>query len=139
MPMRFRGMGHGRKTRRTLERGGTGPARALNQALGGWDGVRITPQFGRWGYFVGGTLFATFPLKPKERDLWIRLTPDDQRRALRDERVRPHRRFAGKGWIETDVLEPDDLGRALRWLRRAHIAATSGNNAAPDEEAQTDG
>ncbi len=132
MPMRFRGMGHGRKTRRTLERGGTGPAHELNRVLGGWSGVRITPMFGRWGYFVGPTLFACFPLKAKERDLWIHLTPDDQQRALGDERVRPHRRFARRGWIELDVHEPDDLGRALRWLRRAYTAATRG--ARDDEE-----
>jgi hypothetical protein len=57
---RFRGIGHGRKTRRVLDRGGTGSARALNAALGTWDGVRITPMFGRWGYFVGARLFACF-------------------------------------------------------------------------------
>ena len=116
-------MGHGRKTRRTLERGGTGPAQRLNETLGRWSGVRITPMFGRWGYFVGGDLFACFPLREKDRDLWIRLTLDDQARALADARVRRHRRFAGRGWIETDLAEPEDLSRALRWLHRAHTAA----------------
>src|SRR5436190_1735920 len=42
-PRRFRGLGKGRKTRRTLERGGIGAAAQLNRALGAWDGVRITP------------------------------------------------------------------------------------------------
>lgn len=121
---RFRGTGRGRKLRRTLERGGTGPALRFNETLGGWADVRITPMFGRWGYFVGETLFACFPLREKERDLWIRLAPSDQRRALADARVRPHRRFAGRGWIELDVEEPEDVGRALRWLRRAHATAT---------------
>ncbi|MBI3634586.1 MAG: hypothetical protein HY216_00025, partial [Candidatus Rokubacteria bacterium] len=69
--------------------------------------------------------------------------PDDQRRALRDERVRPHRRFARRGWIELDVLEPEDIGRALHWLRRAHQAATQGgddsSDHSTDQEAETDG
>ena len=69
MVRRFRGMGKGRKTRRALERGGAGPAKRLNETVGGWAGVRITPMFGRWGYFVGETLFGCFPLREKERDL----------------------------------------------------------------------
>src|SRR5256884_7127353 len=80
MTRRIRGLGRGRKTRRTLERGGTGTARRLNTELGAWEGVRITPMFGRWGYFVGETLFACFPLREKERDLWLRLSPADQTR-----------------------------------------------------------
>ncbi len=127
---RPRGLGRGRALRRTLERGGRGPAQRLNETLGGWEGVRITPMFGRWGYFVGETLFACFPLREKDRDLWVRLTPDAQRRALAEPGVRPHRRFARRGWIELDVLEPADLGRALRWLRRAHRAASHG----PDDD-----
>lgn len=120
---RFRGMGRGRKARRTLARGGTGPAHRLNETLGGWPGVRITPMFGRWGYFVGARLFACFPLREKDCDLWIRLGVDDQQRALADSRIRPHRRFARRGWVELDVAEPGDLPGALRWLRRAYAAA----------------
>ncbi len=119
---RFRGMGRGRKVRRVLERGGTGPAHRLNQTLCGWPGVRITPMFGRWGYFVGTEMFACFPLREKEHDLWIRLSRDDQARALADPRVRPHRRFARKGWIELSVETDDDVTAALRWLRRAWAA-----------------
>ena len=33
---------------------------ALNEILGAWSGVKITPMFGRWGYFVGPRLFACF-------------------------------------------------------------------------------
>jgi Luciferase len=120
---RVRGMGAGRKTRRALERGGAGPARALNTALGGWDGVRITPMFGRWGYFAGDTLFGCFPLRERDRDLWIRLGAADVPRALREPGVRPHRRFARRGWIELDVADEHDVARALRWLRRARAAA----------------
>lgn len=129
----FRGLGaaRGRKTRRTLERGGSGPARPLNEVLGRWSGVRITPMFGRWGYFAGDLLFACFPLREKERDLWVRLSPDDQTRALRDAGVRPHRRFARKGWVEIDLEGPDDVVSALRWLRRAYMAATA---AEPEED-----
>jgi hypothetical protein len=119
---RVRGVGHGRKTRRALERGGTGPARALNAALGGWDGVRITPMFGRWGYFRGEHLFACFPLRERDRDLWIRLAPADQARALREPGVRPHRRFAGRGWVELVIESDADIPRALGWLRRARAA-----------------
>ena len=119
-------MGRGRRTRRALGRGGTGPAQHLNDVLGGWSGVKITPMFGRWGYFVGSTLFGCFPLKDKERDLWIQLSPADQARALNEPNVRPHRRFARRGWVELNVVEPDDLNRALRWLRRAHAAALGG-------------
>lgn len=80
-------------------------------------------MFGRWGYFTGERLFACFPLAAKDRDLWIRLHPADQSRALREGGVRPHRRFAGRGWIEMDVGSASDVPRALRWLRRAHAAA----------------
>jgi hypothetical protein len=121
-------MGHGRKTRRALARGGTGPAQRLNDVLGRWEGVRITPMFGRWGYFAGEQLFACFPVREKEHDLWVRLPPALQTRALAEHGVRPHRRFARRGWIELDILGPDDVTRALRWLRRAHAAATT-----PDE------
>jgi hypothetical protein len=120
---RFRGMGRGRKTRRVLSRGGTGVAQQLNETLGQWPGVRITPMFGRWGYFVGDDLFACFPVREKDHDLWLRVTRDDQTQALADARVRPHRRFARRGWIETDVESPDDVARAERWLRRAYRAA----------------
>jgi hypothetical protein len=116
-------MGHGRKTRRVLARGGTGPAQRLNEALGQWPDVRITPMFGRWGYFVGDDLFACFPVRERDHDLWLRLSRDDQARALTDTRIRPHRRFARRGWVETDVESPDDVARALRWLRRAYSAA----------------
>lgn len=119
----MRGIGGPRKTRRALERGGTGPARALNVALGGWAGVRITPMFGRWGYFAGDRIFACFPLRDKDRDLWIRLAADDQARALREPGSRPHRRFARRGWIELTIEDEAGLARALRWLRRAHAAA----------------
>jgi len=119
-PRRFRGMGHGRKLRRTLEKGGTGASGRLNTVIGGWPGVKITPMFGRWGYFMGEQLFACFPLREKERDLWIRLSPVDQARALRETGLRPHRRFASRGWIEMDVDSPEDVSHALRWLRRAY-------------------
>ena len=119
-PRRFRGMGHGRKLRRTLEKGGTGASGRLNTAISGWPGVKITPMFGRWGYFMGEQLFACFPLREKEHDLWIRLNHVDQARALREPGLRPHRRFASRGWIEMDVDSPEDVSRALRWLRRAY-------------------
>src|SRR2546428_843113 len=93
-------------------------------------GVRIPPLFGRWGSSVAETLFACSPIREKERDLWIRLTGDDQRRALADSRVRPHRRFSRKGWIELDVEGIEDMGRAVRWLRRGYTAAARG---VPDE------
>ena len=127
-------MGKGRKTRRALERGGTGPAQRLNETLASWPRVRITPMFGRWGYFVGETLFACFPVRDKERDLWVRLTGDDQRRALGDSRVRPHRRFSRRGWIELDVEGAEDLGRAMRWLRRGYSAAARAAPDHPDSE-----
>jgi luciferase-like monooxygenase len=122
---RVRGLGRGRRTRRSLAQGGTGAARRLNEALGAWAGVRITPMFGRWGYFASDRLFACFPLREKDHDLWIRLSREDQARALADEAIRPHRRFAGRGWIELDVAEPADLGRALRWLRRAYTVVNA--------------
>jgi luciferase-like monooxygenase len=119
---RVRGMGAGRKTRRNLERGGTGSAAELNQMLGSWPRVRITPMFGRWGYFVGPRLFACFPLRIKDTDLWIRLTPEEQRRALDTPGFVPHRRLAATGWVELHVTTPRDVGRAIRWLRRSYEA-----------------
>jgi hypothetical protein len=118
----FRGLGSARKTRRTLERGGTGPAAELNQTLGGWPRVKITPMFGRWGYFVGARLFACFPIRAKDHDLWIRLTLEDQRRALAAG-CAPHRRMSATGWVECRVEAPRDVGRAIRWLRRAYETA----------------
>jgi hypothetical protein len=116
-------MGRGRKTRRTIAQGGTGLAQQLNETLGRWPDVRITPMFGRWGYFIGDDLFACFPVRDKDHDLWVRLPRTDQAQALADPRVRPHRRFARRGWIETDLESPDDVSRALRWLRRAYRAS----------------
>ncbi len=139
MSPRFRGIGRGRRTRRTLTQGGTGPAQRLNNTLGGWPGVKITPMFGRWGYFVGPRMFACFPLPPKQRDLWIHLRLEDQARALNDSRVRPHRRFARRGWVEIDVNGPAELAVALRWLRRAWAAAADAPDVpdVPEEEGPT--
>ena len=122
-PHRVRGMGAGRKTRRSLERGGTGAAGEINQMLGSWPRVRITPMFGRWGYFVGPRLFACFPLRAKDTDLWIRLGAEEQKRALATPDIAPHRRMASSGWVETSVTTSRDVGRAIRWLRRAYDAA----------------
>jgi hypothetical protein len=115
-----RGLGGGRATRRVLAGGGRGPARALNTALAGWEGVRITPMFGRWSYFAGDQLFACFPLRDKDRDLWVRLGSADQARALR------------RGWIELTIEAEPDLAGALRWLRRAHAAAVRGDESATE-------
>src|SRR2546429_10023808 len=123
MTRRIRGLGRGRKTRRTLERGGTGAAHRLNTALGGWPGVRITPMFGRWGYFVGETLFACFPVREKEHDLWIRLRPDEQRRALAAA-ARPHRRFGGRGSVEIKEGRPPPVGVVVPLPCRAHPTPT---------------
>lgn len=121
--MPSRGTGRGRRDRRALRRGGDGVAGALNRELGTWAGVRITPMFGRWGYFVRGRLFACYPIRAKDHDLWLRLSAAEQARALGSPGVRPHRRFAGRGWVECDVAGPGDLGRALKWLRRAYEQA----------------
>ena len=119
----MRGIGSGRKTRRSLDRGGTGTAGDLNEAVGGWPRVRITPMFGRWSYFVGTHLFGCFPLRAKDTDLWVRLGAEDQRRALASPGVVPHRRLASTGWVECAIETPRDVGRGIRWLRRAHQAA----------------
>jgi len=116
-------MGAGRKTRRSLERGGTGAAGEINQMLGSWPRVRITPMFGRWGYFVGPRLFGCFPLRAKDTDLWIRLGVEEQKRALATSDIVPHRRMASSGWVETSITTSRDVGRAIRWLRRAYDAA----------------
>lgn len=76
-------------------------------------------MFGRWGYFVGTQLFACFPIRLKDCDLWIRLGLEDQRRALAAGAVL-HRRFARSGWIECRVETPRDVARAERWLRRGY-------------------
>ena len=132
---RPRGTGRPRRDRRAIRRGGEGIGGELNRVISDWPDARITPMFGRWGYFVGETLFACFPLQEKERDLWLRLSPADQARALRDARIRPHRRFARRGWIELDIEAPDDIGRALHWLGRAHATATRTVHPNEDREA----
>jgi hypothetical protein len=83
-------------------------------------------MFGRWGYFVGDELFACFPLREKEHDLWVRLSASDQARALETAGMRPHRRFARRGWIECAVESTADVERALPWLRRAYEVARRG-------------
>jgi hypothetical protein len=118
-----RGIGAGRSTRRSLEKGGTGTASALNEILGGWPGVKITPMFGRWGYFVGQRLFACFPLRTKDTDLWIRLTVEDQRRAVDSGVVTPHPRLGGQGWVICHVQELRDAGRAMAWLKKSYERA----------------
>ena len=115
-----RGSGRPRRDRRTIRRGGEGAAAVLNQIVGEWADVRITPMFGRWGYFVGDKLFGCYPIRPKDHDLWVRLSHGDQARALASADVRPHRRFAARGWIELDLTDPGELTRALRWLRRGY-------------------
>ena len=129
-------MGRGRGTWRSLRQGGVGAAGELNAIVGAWHGVRIAPMFGRWGYFVGSELFACYPLKPKETDLWLRLTPADQRRALAVPGMRPHRRFAGRGWIEYEVTGLRQVGVAARWLRRGYDALVASGRAAAREDAQ---
>jgi Family of unknown function (DUF5519) len=96
--------------------------------LATWPGVRITPLFGRWGYFVGDDLFACFPLREQEHDLWMRLSANDQRRALSAAGMRPHRRFARRGWIECDVTSEAEVAGVLPWLRRAYEAARGGTS-----------
>jgi hypothetical protein len=132
-----RGRGGGRKARRALARGGRGIAARLNEIVGTWAGVKITPMFGRWGYFAGGRLFACYPLREKDRDLWIRLTRQDQARALKTPGVTPHRRLAGAGWVECRVESPAEISLALRWLRRSYEtvrpAAARGEPAAPGD------
>jgi hypothetical protein len=115
-----------------MSRGGEGVAAELNRVVGGWLGVRITPMFGRFGYFVGEELFGCYPIRPRAHDLWVRLSRSDQARALRAPGVRPHRRFAGRGWIECDLVAPETVPDALRWLRRAYYqAARSRDEPAP--------
>lgn len=118
-----RGTGRPRRDRRVIGRGGEGLAGALNRVVGAWSGVRITPMFGRWGYFLGGVLFGTYPLRPKSHDLWIRLSREDQARALKLTGITPHRRFAARGWIECRLAEPEELPWALKWLRRGYERA----------------
>jgi hypothetical protein len=80
-------------------------------------------MFGRWGYFVGDRLFACFPLREKEHDLWMRLSLGDQAKSLAVRGIRPHRRFGRRGWIECEVECAGDVDRALPWLRRAYESA----------------
>ncbi len=82
-------------------------AAELNRVVGGWLGVRVTPMFGRFSYFVGEQLFGCYPIRPRAHDLWVRLSRFDQARALATSEARPHRRFAGRGWIECDVVGPE--------------------------------
>ena len=119
----MRGLGAGRRTRRSLGKGGTGTAGALNEILGAWPRVKITPMFGRWGYFVGPRLFACFPLRAKDTDLWIRLSKEDQRRALDSGAFAPHPRLGGQGGVVRRVEGLRDAGSMLSWLKKSYETA----------------
>jgi hypothetical protein len=114
-----------------MGRGGEGVAADLNRVVGSWLGVRITPMFGRFGYFVGEQMFGCYPIRPRAHDLWVRLSRSDQARALAMPGARPHRRFANRGWIECDLVEPESVPWALRWLRRAYEQARRAPDDAP--------
>ena len=116
----MRGLGAGRRTRRSLEKGGTGTAGALNEILGAWPRVKITPMFGRWGYFVGPRLFACFPIRVKDTDLWIRLSKEDQKRAIDSGVFAPHPRLGGQGWVVRHVEGLRDAGATLSWLKKSY-------------------
>jgi len=118
-----RGLGAGRRTRRSLEKGGTGTAGALNEILGAWPQVKITPMFGRWGYFVGPRLFACFPLRAKDTDLWLRLARDDQRRAVESGAFTPHPRMGAQGWVICHIDGLRAAGRTLSWLKKGYETA----------------
>ena len=116
----MRGLGAGRRTRRSLARGGTGTAGALNEIVGAWPAVKITPMFGRWGYFVGPRLFACYPIRIKDTDLWVRLAREDQRRAVDSGAFTPHPRMGSQGWVVCHVEGLRAAGRTLSWLKKSY-------------------
>lgn len=95
----------------------------LNEILGAWPRVKITPMFGRWSYFVGPRLFACFPLRLKDTDLWIRLAKEDQRRAVDSGAFAPHPRLGGQGWVVRRVEELRAAGSTISWLQRSYETA----------------
>ena len=98
-------------------------AGALNEILGAWPRVKITPMFGRWGYFVGPRLFACFPLRVKDTDLWLRLSHEDQKRAIGSGAFAPHPRLGGQGWVVRRVEALRDAGAAVSWLKKSYETA----------------
>jgi hypothetical protein len=76
------------------------------------------------GLLLGGQLFGRYPIRTKDHDLRVRLSPGEQSRALASGGVRAHRRFGTRGWIECDVTDPAELPRALQWLRRGYEHAS---------------
>jgi hypothetical protein len=85
--------------------------------------VKITPMFGRWGYFVGPRLFACFPLRAKDTDLWVRLGREDQRRAIDSGLFALHPRMGGQGWVICHVEGLRGAGRRLSWLKKSYETA----------------
>jgi hypothetical protein len=77
-------------------------------------------MFGRWGYFVGPRLFACFPLRAKDTDLWLWLTREDQRRAIDSGAFTPHPRMGGKGWVVCHIDGLRAAGRTLSWLKKSY-------------------
>jgi hypothetical protein len=59
----------------------------------------------------------------KDADLWIRLSRDDQRRAVESGMVTPHRRMSASGWVECRVENLSDATRVLGWLKRSYETA----------------
>jgi len=91
--------------------------------MGAWPGVKITPMFGRWGYFVGPRMFACFPLRVKDTDLWVRLAREDQRRAVDSGAFTLHPRMGREGWVVCHVEGLRAAGRTLSWLKKSYESA----------------
>ena len=103
-----------------LERGGRGPARRLNDsARRGGRSVRITPMFGRWGYFAGDSSSPASRCAPRSATSGcVCRWPSRPRRSPGG--VRPHRRFGRAGLDRGRTSRPPaESTAALRWLRRA--------------------
>src|SRR5262249_54070021 len=122
----MRGLGAGRRTGRSLARGGTGTAGALNEIMSAWPGVKITPMFGRWGYFVGSRMFACFPLRAKDTDLWVRLAREDQRRAGDSGAFTLPPPLGGEGWGVCPIEGLRAAGPALFWPQKKDEGAKRG-------------
>src|SRR5215469_6503195 len=93
----------------------------LKTEVSGWPQIATKPMFGMMGLYRGKKIFGGLPVTrgfDTPNSVMFRFDPipqDLQRRALKDSRIAP-----GKRWFSFNVTATADLRDALWWLNQAY-------------------